>query len=57
MSTSKTRKLPPQGERAYDLRRTLTASIIQKLQRMELEELRDIYNHMAKVLDKKKTAR
>lgn len=55
MST-KTRRLPPQGERADDLRHTLTTSIIQKLQRMALEELRGVYKYMTKVLDKKKTA-
>lgn len=54
MST-KARKLPPQGERADDLRHTLTKSIIQKLQRMDLQELWEVYNHAAKVMDGKKT--
>lgn len=54
MST-RTRKLPPQCERADDLRHTLTVSIIQKLQRMDLQELREVYNHTVKVMDKKKS--
>lgn len=56
MST-KTRKLPPRGERADDLRHTLTVSIIQKLHRMDLQELREVYNHAVKVMDKKKSGR
>lgn len=55
--STKTRKLPPQGERADDLRHTLTTSIIQKLQRMDLQELREVYNHAVKVMDKKKSGR
>lgn len=55
MSSLKTKKLPAEGQKADDLRHTLTASIVQKLQRMDLQELRDVYNHAAKVMDKKKT--
>lgn len=54
MST-KTRKLPPPVERADDLRHTLTVSIIQKLQRMDLKELREVYNQTVNVMDRKKT--
>lgn len=53
--SAKTRKLPPPGERADDLRHTLTVSIIQKLQRMDLQEMREVYNHTVKVMDKKKS--
>lgn len=54
MST-KTKKLPPQGERADDLRHTLTVSIIQKLHRMDLQESREVYNQTVNVMDRKKT--
>ena len=54
MST-RTRKLPPQCERADDLRHTLTVSIIQKLHRMDLQELREVYTHTLQVMDKKKS--
>lgn len=54
MST-KTRKLPPPGERADDLRHTLTVSIIQKLHRMDLQELREVYTHTLQVMDRKKS--
>lgn len=55
--SAKERKIPPPGERADDLRHTLVTSIIQKLQRMDLQELREVYNHTVKVMDRKKSVR
>ncbi len=55
--TTKPRKTTPKDERADDLKHTLTVSIIQKLQRMDLQELRKVYNHAVKVMDKKKSGR
>lgn len=55
--TTRPRKFPPKDERDDDLKHTLTMSIIQKLQRMDMQELREVYNHAVKVMDKKKSGR
>lgn len=57
MKTIKARKLTPFEEREEDIRRTLTTSIIQKLQRMSTLELRETYNYTVDVMDKKKKRR
>lgn len=43
-----------EAERAAGLKKTVIRCIVQKLQRMDLQELREVYNVAAEVIDRKK---
>ena len=52
--TAKSKKHPPRQERANDLRRTVIACIVQKLQRMDMDGLRIILTAAEKQIDVQK---
>lgn len=54
--SAKSKKHPPRQERADDLRRTVIACIVQKLQRMDMEGLRIILTMAEKQIDAQKEA-
>lgn len=54
MKAERARKFPPQNERASDLRTTVISCIVQKLRRMNLEQLREILNASITVLEREK---
>ena len=54
--TTRSNKHPPRQERADDLRRTVIACIVQKLQRMDMEDLRIILTMAEKQIDAQKKA-
>lgn len=54
MITTKPRKYPPKEERADDLKHTITMSIIQKLQRMDISQLREVYQTATRLLQGQK---
>ena len=47
-------KETPAKERADDLKHTITMSIIQKLQRMDIDQLREVLNAATKVIEGRK---
>ena len=54
MITTKPRKYPPKEERADDLKHTLIASISHKLNRMDIDQLREVYQTAARLLQGQK---
>lgn len=54
MSTYNAWKLQKQKMKEEDLRRTITMSIIQKLKRMDILQLREMYNTAVTVIEKGK---
>lgn len=55
--TSKARKFtPPGAERDEELRLTVISCIIQKLQRMDMEDLRIVLDTATKIIDWQKKA-
>ncbi len=52
--TTKPRKYPPKDERADDLKHTLIASISYKLNRMDIDQLREVLNAATKAIERKK---
>ena len=53
-TTSKARKIPPKNERADDLKHTIIASILHKLNRMDIDQLREVLNAATKVIEGRK---
>ena len=53
---TKSKKHPPRQEREGELRRTVIACIVQKLQRMDMEGLRIILTMAEKQIDAQKKA-
>lgn len=53
-TTSKVRKIPPKNERADDLKHTIIASILQKLNRMDIDQLREVLVSATKVIERRK---
>lgn len=52
--TTKPRKYPPKDERADDLKHTLIASISYKLNRMNIDQLREVLNTATKIIQSNK---
>lgn len=53
--TTRARKFPPKDERADDLKHTLIASISHKLNRMNIDQLREILGTATKMIESNKT--
>ena len=53
-TTNKARKLQPKNERADDLKHTIIASILYKLNRMDIDQLREVLNAATKVIEGRK---
>lgn len=49
--TTRARKFPPKDERADDLKHTLIASISHKLNRMDIDQLREILGTATKIIE------
>lgn len=54
MITTKPRKYPPKDERDADLKHTLIASISHKLNRMDIDQLREVYQTATRLLQGQK---
>ena len=52
-TTTRARKFPPKDERVDDLKHTLIASISHKLNRMDIDQLREVLNAATRVIEKK----
>ena len=52
MKTYRMRKFAPQEERGEDIRHTLIASIMQKRQRMNTEQLKELYRAAIQTVQK-----
>lgn len=52
--TTKPRKYPPKDEREEDMRHTLVAVICGKLNRMDIDQLREILSTATRVIEGKK---
>ena len=53
-TTNKARKLQPKNERADDLKHTIIASILHKLNRMDIDQLREVLVSATKVIERRK---
>ena len=54
MITTKPRKYPPKEDRADNLKQTLISAISHKLNRMDIDQLREVYQTAARLLQGQK---